>query len=148
MEKTTFPIEILCCYSPADEHWLHKLETHLSLLKYQSLISFWYAQLITPGSDWAQEMEQHLETASVILLLISADFLASDYCYSVQMGHALNRQREGKSWVIPLLVRPVDWKKAPFAHLRVLPTNTQPLATWPDEDRALADVTFDLPSDD
>jgi hypothetical protein len=144
MDKITFPIEILCCYSSADEQWLHKLEIHLSLLKHQSLISFWHAQLIAPGSDWTQEMEQHLETASVILLLISADFLASDYCYSVQMGYALDRQREGKSCVIPLLVRAVDWKEAPFAHLRVLPTNTQPLASWQDEDRALADVTSSI----
>src|SRR5579862_767703 len=107
MEKIMFPIEILCCYSPADKYWLHKLEIHLSLLKRQSPISFWHAQLIDPGSDWMQEMERHLETASVILLLISADFLASDYCYSMQMSYVLNRQRKGELRVIPLLVRAV-----------------------------------------
>ncbi len=135
------PVEIFCSYAHEDEAWRQKLETHLSLLKRQGLISLWHDRLITAGTDWAHALDQYLETASVILLLVSADFLASDYCYSIEMKRALERQEAGEALVIPILVRQVDWKDAPFAHLHALPTDAQPLASWQDVDMALADVT-------
>jgi hypothetical protein len=135
------PVEIFCSYANADEAWLRKLETHLSLLKRQGLISFWYDRLIAPGTDWAKTIDTHLETASVILLLVSADFFASDYCYGIEMQRALARQEAGEARVVPILVRPVDWQDAPFAHLQVLPTDAQPLSDWGNEDTALADIT-------
>ncbi len=140
MVTATTPIEIFCSYANADEAWLRKLETHLSLLKRQGLISFWYDRLIVPGTDWAKDIDSHLETASVILLLVSADFLASDYCYGVEMKRALEREAVGEARVIPLLVREVYWKDAPFAHLQVLPTDARPLSIWQDQDTALTDV--------
>ena len=140
MTETSTSIEVLCCYSRTDEKWLRKVETHLSLLQRQGLISLWHDRLIVPGADWAKIIDAHLETASVILLLVSADFLASNYCYSIEMKRALERQEAGEARVVPILVRPADWKSAPFAHLQVLPTNAKPLASWRDEDRALADV--------
>ena len=72
------PVEIFCSYAHEDEAWLRKLETHLSLLKRQGLVSLWYDRLIVPGTDWAKTIDSHLETASVILLLVRADFFASD----------------------------------------------------------------------
>jgi len=127
--KTSIPVEVLCCYSHADEKWLHRLETHLSLLQRQDLISLWHHQHILPGTEWARTIDTHLETASVILLLVSADFLASDYCYGIEMKHALARHEAGEACVIPILVRPVDWAGAPFAHLHALPADAQPLST-------------------
>jgi tetratricopeptide (TPR) repeat protein len=140
MAETFTPVEIFCCYSHVDEVWLRKLQSHLSLLKRQGLISLWYDRLIVPGINWAQAIDRHLETASVILLLVSANFLASDYCYSIEMKRALERQEAGEARVVPVLVRPVDWRGAPFAHLQALPTDARPLSTWRDADRALADV--------
>src|SRR6266487_3889810 len=134
------PVEIFCSYAHEDEAWRQKLETHLSLLKRQGLISLWHDRLITAGTDWAHALDQYLETASVILLLVSADFLASDYCYSIEMKRALERQEAGEAQVIPILVRVVDWKDAPFAYLQVLPTDANPIASWSDSDSALADV--------
>src|SRR5438270_7568217 len=110
MVTTSTAVEIFCSYANADEVWRQKLETHLSLLQRQGLISFWHDRLIVPGSDWAQAIDTHLETASVILLLVSADFFASDYCYGVEMQRALARQEAGEARVIPILVRAVDWK--------------------------------------
>src|SRR5216683_3196985 len=135
------PVEVFCSYAHEDEVWLHKLETHLSLLKRQGLISLWHDRLISPGTDWAQTIDTHLETASVILLLVSANFLASDYCYGIEMKRALERHKTGEARVIPILVRTVDWKNAPFAHLQALPTDAQSLTTWQDEDVALANIT-------
>ena len=82
-------VEVFCSYAHADEAWRQKLETHLSLLKRQGLISLWHDRLIVPGTDWAHAIDLHLETASVILLLVSANFLASDYCYGIEMNTRL-----------------------------------------------------------
>jgi tetratricopeptide (TPR) repeat protein len=141
MVETSSPIEIFCSYAHEDESWLRKLETHLSLLKRQGLISPWHDRLIVPGADWAKTIDAHLETASVILLLVSADFLASDYCYGIEMKRALERHEAGEARVLPILVRPVEgWQQAPFAHLQALPTDARPLASWRNKDTALADV--------
>jgi tetratricopeptide (TPR) repeat protein len=140
MGETSTPVEVFCCYSHTDEAWLRKLETHLSLLQRQGLISLWHDRLIVPGADWTKSIDTHLETASVILLLVSANFLASDYCYGVEMKRALERQEAGEARVIPILVRPVDWTGAPFAHLQSLPNDAKPLASWRNKETALADV--------
>lgn len=140
-EEESIPIEIFCCSAHEDETWLRKLETHLSVLKRQGLVSFWHDRFISPGTDWTKTIDTHLDTASIILLLISADFFASDYCYGIEMKRALERQDTGEAQVIPVLVRPVDWKGSPFAHLQALPTDAKPLATWRNQETALADVT-------
>jgi len=90
-------LTIFCSYAHEDETWLRKLETHLSLLQRQNLVSLWHDRLIAPGTDWAKTIDVHLETASVILLLVSADFFASDYCYGIEMKRALERQEAGES---------------------------------------------------
>lgn len=135
------PVEVFCLYAHEDEDWLRKLEKHLSLLKRQGLIALWHDRLIAPGTDWTKEIDSHLETASIILLLVSAHFFASDYCYGVEMKRALERQQAGEARVIPIVVREVDWRDAPFAHLQALPTDTKPIASWRNTDEALADVT-------
>jgi len=116
----------------------------LSLSKRQGLLTLWYSHLVSPGTNKQQVIDTHLETADVILLLVSADFLASDYCYGIEMKRALERHQRGEAQVIPILIRQVDWKHAPFAHLRVLPTNAKPLALWTDRDVALAEVSENL----
>ena len=141
MSAQPTPVEVFCSYAYQDEAWLRKLEAHLSLLKRQGLISLWYDRLISPGTNWARAIDTRLETASVILLLVSADFFASDYCYGVEMKRALARQEAGEARVIPILVRAVDWANAPFAHLQALPTDAKPLVAWQDTDAALADIT-------
>jgi tetratricopeptide (TPR) repeat protein len=137
-------VEVFCSYAHEDESWLRKLESHLSLLKRQGHIALWHDRLIVPGTDWTKSIDIHLETASVILLLVSADFLASDYCYGIEMTRALERHQRGEAQVIPILIRQVDWKHAPFAYLRVLPTNAKPLALWRNKDAGLADVSENL----
>jgi tetratricopeptide (TPR) repeat protein len=134
------PVEVFCCYCHADETWLQKLEVHLSLLKRQGLISLWYDRLIIPGADWTKSIDTHLETTSVILLLVSADFLASDYCYGIEMRRALERHQANEARIVPILLRPVDWKGAPFAHLQTLPTNAKAISTWSNQDEAFTDI--------
>jgi hypothetical protein len=133
-------VEIFCSYAHEDEAWRQKLEIHLSLLKRQGLVSLWHDRLITPGTDWTRTIDTHLEIASIILLFVSAHFFASDYCYGIEMQQALKRHEAGAARVIPLLVRSVDWREAPFVHLQALPTDARPLSIWQDEDTALTDV--------
>jgi len=140
MSERSTDVVVFCSYAREDEMWSRKLETHLSLLRRQGLISLWHDRLIVPGTDWAKTIDMQLETASIILLLVSADFFASDYCYGTEMKRALERQEAGEAQVIPILVRAVDWKDAPFAHLQALPTGANPIASWSDSDSALANV--------
>jgi tetratricopeptide (TPR) repeat protein len=144
MSNTPTTIEVFCSYVHEDQAWLQRLETHLSVLRRQGLISLWHDRLIPPGTDRTRTIDRHLETASVILLLVSADFLASDYCYSIEMKRTMEREASGEARVIPILVRPVDWSRAPFAHLQVLPINAKPLATWENQEAVLADITASI----
>src|SRR5690348_10118946 len=115
------PVHLFISYAHEDEPLLRELETHLSLLKRQEVISTWHAQKIVPGTNRAKEIDKRLKLASIILLLVSADFLASDYCFNVEMKHALERHEKGLARVIPIIARPLDWKDAPFSHLEALP---------------------------
>src|SRR5256885_1463819 len=102
------PIEVFYSYARADEALRDQLEKHLAVLKRQKVISAWHDRLITAGEDWANEIDQHINSASIILLLVSADFLTSDYCYEIEMTQALGRHEAGETRVIPIILRPCD----------------------------------------
>ena len=88
--------EIFLCYSHKDEKLLKKLETHLSLLRRDKVISIWHDRRIGAGTEWAGAIDEHLNSARIILLLVSADFLASDYCHDVEMERASSVMRPGR----------------------------------------------------
>ncbi len=133
-------VSVFLSYAHKDEALLRQLKTHLSLLERQGRVSTWYDRQITPGTNWAEMIDARLEQASIILLLVSPDFIASDYCYQIEMKSALKRHEEGKARVVPILLRPVDWQGVPFAHLQALPTDAKFITTWKNEDEAFADV--------
>jgi GTPase SAR1 family protein len=127
-------------YASEDEPLRNELEKHLSLLQRQGIITTWHDRQIVPGTDWAHAVDSHLKEASIILLLISPDFMASDYCYSSEMQFALDRHKQGLAYVIPILLRPVDWQGAPFSHLFPLPLNKRPVTLWESRDAAFLEV--------
>jgi hypothetical protein len=127
-------------YAREDEALRRELEKHLSILHRQGLISSWHDRQVAAGQDWAKDIDAHLNSATLILLLISADFLASNYCYSVEMQRALQRHEAKEARVIPVLLRSVHRQGAPFEKLQVLPSNGIPIAEWPDRDAAFADI--------
>ncbi len=133
-------IELFYVYSRKDDALRKRLDTHLSTLKREDLIGTWHDQEIVPGSLWEREIGNHLNNADIILLLISSDFIASDYCYGIEMQRALERHAVGEATVIPIILRPTDWTQAPFAKLEALPTNGKPITTWSNRDAALAHV--------
>lgn len=136
----TNAVEVFYSYAQQDEKWQKEIEKHLTNLKRQKLIVGWNKREISAGTDWKRESHAHLNTAHLILLLISPDFLASEYCYSVEMTRAIERYEAGEAVVIPLLLRPVDCQGTPFETLQGLPKNGKPLSQWRDRDKALLEV--------
>ncbi|MGK7885009.1 MAG: toll/interleukin-1 receptor domain-containing protein [Crocosphaera sp.] len=133
-------IEVFFSYSHKDESLRDKLANHLKLLERQGVISAWYDRDITAGTEWKGQIDEHLESAQVILLLISADFLASDYCYDIELKRAMERHELGEARVIPIILRDVDWKGATFGKLQALPKNAKPITSWDNEDEAFTNV--------
>ena len=136
----TGPIEVFYSYSHEDEELKKRLETHLALLTNRGIIKGWHDRLINPGTEWEGQINQYLESAHIILLLISPDFLASKYCYAKEMKRAIERHEAGEATVIPIILRAVDWKDAPFSHLQALPKNARAVTSWPNQDEAFADI--------
>src|SRR6266699_1943266 len=137
-------IKLFYCYAREDKALRDELEKHLSNLKRQYHLTTWYDHAIPPGEDWEQEIDKQLSTANLVLLLISSDFMASDYCYSKEMLKALERERAGACRVIPILLRPTDWEGAPFSHLQMRPTDTRPVTSWSNRDEAFWDIALGI----
>src|SRR5947209_13902795 len=124
-------IEIFYSYAYQDEELRNQLDKHLSSMKRQGLIVGWHSRLISPGADWAKEVDTRLNTAHIILLLISADFLSSSYCTGIEMQRALERHEAGEARVIPIILRPVDWEhESRLNQLKLLPNEAKPVTTW------------------
>jgi hypothetical protein len=134
------PIAVFFSYAHRDEALRNKLADHLRLLERQGIITGWHDRRITGGTEWAGAIDDHLRTAQIILLLISASFLASDYCYDVELRLAIERHEAGEARVIPVIVRPVDWHSAPFGKLQALPKDGLAVTSWPNPDDAFADI--------
>ncbi len=135
-------IEVFYSYSHSDRGLRDRLETQLALLKREGLLSSWHGRKIGAGEEWAGQIDAHLNTAQIILLLISADFLASDYCYDIEMKRAMERHSKGEAQVIPVILRPCDWNNAPFGKLQALPTDGKAVTSrgWHNLDEAFFDV--------
>ena len=133
-------IEVFISYSHKDEEHFADLKTHLSVLLRQGLIDIWHDRQIGAGTDWKEQIDAHLNSAELMLALISADFLASDYCYEKEMQRALQRAALGEAQVIPIIVRPSDWQSTPLGDLQALPKNGKAITTWTNRDEAMQDV--------
>jgi TIR domain len=127
-------------YSHADESLRDQLETHLSALRRQGIISSWHDRRIATGTEIGPAIDSHIDTADIILLLISPDFIASDYCYEREMKRALERHETRRARVIPVILRPCDWHDLPFGKLLATPTDGRPVTMWPNSDQAFLEV--------
>jgi internalin A len=131
-------------YSHKDETLRDELETHLKLLQRLGILSTWHDRKILPGKEWDGEIDLNLDRARIILLLVSADFIASQYCWDKEVAHAMERHETGEATVIPIMLRPCEWNGAPFAKLQGLPTNMRPVTEFENRDAAWKDVATGL----
>ncbi|VVD62895.1 hypothetical protein PPN31114_00195 [Pandoraea pneumonica] len=127
-------------YCHADEDLRDQLEVHLSMLKRNGLIETWHDRRIVAGDNIDNSISEQLEGADVILLLVSADFINSAYCYSKEMSRALERSRNGEARTIAVILRQCDWQTAPFADMLALPKDARPVTSWPNRDEAFTDI--------
>ena len=134
------PFSVFISYAHRDRALSKELENHLSNLRRQNIIASWYDGDISPGSEWKPQINEHLNSDQIILLLISANFMASDFCYSIEMTRAIARHDANQARVLPIILRPTDWKGAPFAKLKVLPTDGKAVTSWPTHDDAFVDI--------
>lgn len=138
---STQRVSLFYAYADIDESLCLELDKHLSLLRRDGVITTFHRRSVKAGTDWTKEVDERLNRASIVLLLISVDFIASDYCYGVEMQRAMNRHKAGEARVIPVLLRPVaNWQGTGFGNLQVLPSNGKPVANWPSQDDAFVDI--------
>lgn len=136
------PVKIFFCYARKDKTLVDELKAHLRPLQREGLAEVWYDGEINAGTEWETEIKKHLNTADIILLLVSPDFMNSDYCYSIEMKRALERRRRGEAEVIPVILRHVYWHGEPLGKLQALPTDGKPVTDpdWYNLDRAFYNV--------
>lgn len=142
--RSQVPVEVFCAYSHKDELLRDQLEAHVSLLKRRALISVWHDRRITGGDEWSDEISDHLNSADIILLLVSKDFIASDYCYEKEMTRAMQRHQLREARVVPIILRACDWDFAPFSKLQALPKDGRPVRSWKDRDEAFKNIALGI----
>src|SRR6266567_4181076 len=140
------PITIFLAYASEDESLLHKLEQHLSVFKQEKIIDLWHKQMVDPGAEWEREITEYVNSAQIILILISPAFLSSEYSSSVEMKRVLERHARNEARVIPIILRPVYWQTTPFGKLQALPKFSRPITSslWANIDEAFFDVVKGL----
>jgi tetratricopeptide (TPR) repeat protein len=144
MKAVDTPLRVFCSFAPKDADLWAQLYNHLRPLEREGSLTFWHQRLITAGTDWTTAVDEQLASASIILLLISPAFLASDYQYGVEMQRAMQRHEASDVRVIPIIVRSVDWTHTPFTHLSPLPIDGKPIAEQRYPDIAFTNVAAGL----
>ena len=132
--------KLFISYSHMDETLKAELEKHLKPLQRMKLITSWNDRKLVAGDDWGSVISKNLEEAQVVLLLVSIDFINSQYCYDIELDRAIERNNAGECVVIPIILRGCLWQHTPFSKLQALPQDGVPITSLPDRDRAFASV--------
>ncbi|MDM0002839.1 toll/interleukin-1 receptor domain-containing protein [Variovorax sp. J22P240] len=137
-------LHVFYSYSHRDEQFREKLATSLAPLRQKKLITEWHDRKIAPGINWDVEISTQLESSDLVLALLSPDFLASDYCFGVEMELAFTRVKERRSMLVPILVRPCMWEESRFSALQMIPRDAKPIASAQFLDEALKEVSREI----
>lgn len=146
MQESKKPFKLFYCYADKDKVLLDKLEDHLSALRREGEIESYNRRDISAGTDWKDELTRYMNKSSIILLLISPSFLASEYNYSHEMRLAIQRRKANKAIIIPIIIRECDWGKIPFgdhetlSNYQVLPQNKKAVKSWYNQDKAFTEI--------
>jgi hypothetical protein len=138
------PISVFVSYSHHDELLYQELRKHLKSLEYEGVISQWSDREITAGREFNKNIQSELLNAGMVLLLVSPDFMSSEYCWSNEMARAMERHEAAATRVVPIILRPVDWRRSPFGKLLAIPKDGRPVTIWENRDEAFVDVTRQL----
>jgi len=128
-------------YSHRDSDLRDELEIHLAALKREGVLETWHDRRIGAGKEFENEISNHLEEADIILLLVSPYFIASDYCYEIEMTRAMQRHEDGAARVIPVILEPCEWQRLPFGRLQATPPDGRPISKFPNKHDGFLEVT-------
>ncbi|WP_421794931.1 leucine-rich repeat domain-containing protein [Haliscomenobacter sp.] len=131
-------------YSKEDVAYLQEFQKHLKTLERQGLIRFWDDRKIRPGEEWDDEIKKALSHSDIVFLLVSVDFLATDYIWKTEITEAMLRHKAGKARVIPIKIRPCDWVGTPFAKLQGLPRKDKIIGSNPQNDELWTEVVKEI----
>lgn len=137
-------VKAFISYSHKDEALRKELDSHLAMLKRSGAIETWNDRRIVAGTEFDSEISEHLESSQLILMLISADFLSSNYCYDIEMGRAMEKHSDGSSVVIPVILRPCDWHSSPLGKILATPTDGKPVTLFANQDEAFTNIAKDV----
>jgi len=134
--------DIFISYSHRDEQYKDELLRHLRILEKQGVASFWDTSLIPAGADWSVEIAKAIDESEVAILLISPDFLASDYVVEKELPALLKRAKSRNTIVMPILVRPTQWTSVPeLAQFKFLNDVRSPLSSSNQRDEDYARIS-------
>jgi formylglycine-generating enzyme required for sulfatase activity len=138
-------LNVFISYSHQDEGLKDELVNyHLKLLQRDGKINTWQDRNIEAGAVWDEEIRNNLKKADIILMLVTRQFLASDYCYGKEMMRAIKRHEEGTARVISVILGPCSWQYTPFQKLQVLPQDGKPVTRWADQADAFLDIELGI----
>ena len=137
-------MKVFISYSHKDEAALERLHTHLAVLRRDGRIDEWFDREILAGGGIDAEVTERLESSGLFLLLVSPDFLASDYCVEREMERVLERHRSLDARVVPIIVQPCDWASTPLRDLKALPRDGKPVSDWANENNAYLNIVQEL----
>ena len=139
-------LHLFISYSGLDDKYRKRLENHLSVMRRQGLVDIWTDHRIVPGTPFDPVIKAALESADVIILLVTSHFLASEYCWGVELAAAIKRHESG-AYVVPVIWNDCDWKTAPFSHLNPLPDKgRRPVTRFHPQEVALSEIAAGIRS--
>lgn len=144
MFDDNIPVSVFTSYAHKDEDLREELDVHLAMIKRQPAVKIWNDRAIIGGQEWDESIKKELESADIILLLVSPRFLASRYIYDVEIKTALERHEKRDAIVVPIILKSCDWTVTEFAKLQALPRNAEPINKWDDMDEAFYNVATGL----
>jgi len=136
--------KIFISYAHKDEKYKEELVEHMSGLRRAGIISEWNDRKIVPGQNWSEQISSNLKSSNIILFLISASFMNSDYCMGIEVETALDMHEKGEAQIIPIVIRAVDWTDSEISKIQGLPKDARPISSWENADEAWLDVVGGL----
>ena len=134
------PLRLFLSYAHEDRNILEELRKHLAPLRHEQVVTDWYDRELVPGQSWNHRIQEQLESSHLVLVIVTADFVASDYAYGQELNRALELHDTGLLRLIPVIARNCLWQNLPLARIQVLPEGAVPISRWQDRDDAYVSV--------
>ena len=136
------PLKLFLSYAHEDRDIVAELRKHLAPLRYEQIVTDWYDLELMPGHDWDQDIISQLESSDLVLVVISADFVASNYAYGRELNLSLDLHDQDRVRLLPVIARNCKWQNLPFARLQVLPEGAVAISSWQNRDDAFVSVVL------